>query len=87
MERDQRELPELRSFAVSRTGVVSIQSEYEALTLMGVPPSASAAYDILTDDGMDPDKAADLSMMAYRSGRDPEAFARKIVSLRRGFRC
>ena len=43
----------------------------------------SAAYDILHDDGMAPDKIADLLIGCRRSGRDPEAFARHLVELRR----
>lgn len=79
-------LPEIRSFAVSRRGVVSVMSVADHVALIGASPAVSAAYDLLTDDGMSPDKAADLAVAAERSGRDPEAFARHTVKLRRSLR-
>lgn len=78
--------PAPRAFAVSSAGVTSVLSEHDLLGLMGVPAAVSAAYDLLTDDGMPAQKAADLAMAAWRSGRDPEAFARKTVRLRKGLR-
>lgn len=72
-----------RCFAVSPSGETAILSVEEATALIGCPPSVSAAYDLLTDSGMSPDKAAELAVAAYRSGRDPEAFARHVARVRR----
>jgi hypothetical protein len=75
-----------RCFAVTPAGVATALSVNGLLALMGVPPAVSAAYDLLTDDGMAPDRAAELAMTAHRTGRDPEELARKVVRLRRGLR-
>lgn len=80
------ELPEIRSFAVDGSGVASVLSVADHVALIGASPAVSAAYDLLTDDGMPPDKAADLAVTAERSGRDPEAFARHMVKVRRSLR-
>lgn len=79
-------IPEIRSFAVSGSGEAEVLSPYEHEALMGVTPSMSAAYDLMTDDGVPPQKAADMAVAAERSGRDPEEFARRFVRLRREFR-
>jgi hypothetical protein len=42
----------------------------------------SRAYDIMTADGVPPQKAADLAVAAERSGRDPVAFAEHFTRLR-----
>ena len=59
---------------------------YEQLKELGIPMSVDAAFDILCDDGMDMEKAADMSVAAWRSGKDPEAFARHLVKLRKAAR-
>jgi hypothetical protein len=51
-----------------------------------VSPELWAAYDILTDDGYPPEKAAEVLASAERSGRNPEAFARHMVKLRKAIR-
>lgn len=61
-------------------------SPYEQLKALGVSDAVSAAYDILTDDGMPPERAAQLSVAAERDGQDPEAAARHIVKLRKALR-
>jgi hypothetical protein len=73
---------ELRTFIVDPTGVVVEASYEEWLRHMGLSPKFSAAFDILTDDGYSPEKAAELLVAAEKIGRDPEVIARKIVSLR-----
>lgn len=75
-----------RSFAVDSLGNATSLSTEERVTLMGVSPSASAAYDLLTDDGVPAEQAAKLTLAAQKSGRDPEAFARHFLKLRRGLR-
>lgn len=47
-----------------------------------VTDAISDAYDILEANGMSPQTAADMVLAAERSGRDPVAFARHLVSLR-----
>ena len=76
----------IRSFKVSRSGTVTEISPEEHVELMGATPAISAAYDLLTDDGMSPQKAADLAVACERSGRDPEAFARHLIKLRKAVR-
>jgi hypothetical protein len=75
-----------RSFAVGIDGSAEELSTEERLRLMGISPSASAAYDLLADDGMPPEKAAEMVAAAHRSGRDPEAFARHLTRLRKAWR-
>lgn len=59
---------------------------YEELKKLGIPLSVDSALDILCDDGMDMEKAAEMSVAAWRSGRDPEEFARHLVKLRKAAR-
>lgn len=59
---------------------------YEELKKLGIPLSVDAAVDILVDDGMGVEKASEMSVSAWRSGRDPEAFARHLVKLRKAAR-
>jgi hypothetical protein len=60
-------------------------NEHEILARLGIPAEVSAAYDILTDDGIAPEKAAEIATAAWRQGKDPEAFARHFVKLRKAF--
>lgn len=55
----------------------------DILAALGIPADASAGYDILTDDGMSPEKAADLVAACVRGGRNAEDFARHMVKLRK----
>lgn len=75
-----------RSFAVDPQGVTTEMSVNDRLGLMGVSPAVSAAFDLLTDDGMSADDAARMAVAAERGGRDPEASARHILKLRRAYR-
>lgn len=61
-------------------------SEHEELLALGVSPAVSAGYDLLADDGMDPETAATMMVAAERSGRDAEAFARHLLKLRKAAR-
>lgn len=67
----------LVAFQVDGAGVASI---------LTASPQLDAAYDILHDDGMSEDQIVKLLTGCERSGRDPEAFARHLVGLRRGMR-
>lgn len=79
-----------RIFCVDGQGVTVALSIHAFLGRMGadmgVSPSASAAYDLLTDDGVPPEKAAELAVamqrVGERRGSDPEAMARHFVKLR-----
>lgn len=75
-----------RSFAVGGDGAVTEMSTEDRLRLMGASPAVSAAYDLLTDDGMPSEDAAKMAVAAERSGKDPEAFARHLLKLRRAAR-
>lgn len=57
-------------------------SPHEQLRRMGVSDGLSAAYDLLTDAGYSPEKAARTALAAERIGEDPEAMARKMIRLR-----
>jgi hypothetical protein len=59
---------------------------YEELKKLGIPMSVDAAMDILYDDGMSVDMAAEMSFAAWKSGKDPESFARHVVKLRKAAR-
>lgn len=48
--------------------------------------AASDAYDLMIADGVPPQQAADLAVGADRDSRDPVAWARHFVSLRRSLR-
>ena len=76
----------LRSFAVNTGGTASVLSPEDHLRLMGISPAQSAAYDILADDGADMEKWAPMLLAAERDGKDPEAFARHCVKLRKAAR-
>lgn len=69
--------------AAAYTAMVEGKSSEEVVQALGISPAASAGFDILTDDGMDGYKAAELVMAAESIGKDPEAFARKVVRLRK----
>lgn len=62
------------------------QSPYEQMKALGASDAVIAAYDILADDGMSPEQAATMVVTAERSGRDPVAFARHTVKLRKALR-
>lgn len=51
------------------------------LRAMGVSPAMSAAYDVLNDAGLLREDRLKLCVAAERSGRDPEAFAQRLVKL------
>lgn len=65
---------------------MSEQSPYEQMKATGASDAVIAALDILVDDGMPAQKAADMAVAAERSGRDPEAFARHVIKLRKAMR-
>lgn len=46
----------------------------------------STAYDLMTADGVPPQRAADMAAAAERSGKDPVAFAEHFVKVRQGFK-
>lgn len=78
-------------FAVNGSGECrQLVREQDVLDAMGVSPAVSAAYDLLTDDGMPPQKAADTALGMQRhhenGGKDPEAQARHLLKLRRALR-
>lgn len=78
-------------FAVDGRGECKpLLREQDRLDLMGIPPSVSAAYDLLTDDGMPPEQAAAIVLGMQRhheeGGKDPEAQARHLIKLRRAVR-
>ena len=54
--------------------------------VLDVPEGVEIAYDLLTFDGMSPDKAADIAVAAHRGGTDPVAMARKLIRLRKAAR-
>lgn len=61
-------------------------SYHERALATGAPPAVIAALDILVDDGLSPEKAAEVAFAAHRAGKDAEAFARHFVKLRRAIR-
>jgi hypothetical protein len=61
-------------------------SPYAQMRALGVSDAVIAAYDILADDGMPPEKCAQMAVTAERSGKDPVSFARHVVKLRRAVR-
>jgi len=71
---------------VGADGEAKAMSPEERLSHMGVSPQLSAGYDLLTDDGYPPEKAAELLAEAERMGKDPEAFAQHMIKLRRALR-
>lgn len=75
-----------RYFAVGNNGETRSLSQDERLRLMGVSPPVSAAFDLLTDDDMPADRAAEMAVGAERLGKDPEAFARHLLKLRKAYR-
>lgn len=46
----------------------------------------STAYDLMTADGVPPQRAADMAAAAERSGKDPVAFAEHFVKVRKGLK-
>jgi hypothetical protein len=62
------------------------QSPYEQMRALGASDGVIAAYDILADDGMTPQQAAEMAVSAERQGKDPVAFARHLVKLRKALR-
>lgn len=51
-----------------------------------VPPGVEEAYDMMAFAGVPSQQAADMAMACHRSGRDPVAFARHFVRLRKASR-
>jgi hypothetical protein len=68
---------EARAFVASGNGTIE---------MVAASPAVSAAYDIMTGDGVPPERAAQLAVGAGRDGRDPEAWARHFVKLRKSLR-
>jgi len=60
-------------------------SPYERLLAVGVPPEVSAAYDIMRDDDVPAETAAQLAVVMHKRG-DAEAQARHFVRLRKALR-
>jgi hypothetical protein len=54
--------------------------------VLGSPPGVEEAYDLMTAGRVPPQTAADMAMAAHRAGKDPVAFARHFVSLRKSAR-
>lgn len=50
------------------------------------PPGAEEACDLMAADGVPPQRAADMALAAHREGKDPAAFARHFVRLRKAMR-
>lgn len=51
-----------------------------------VPPAVEEAYDLMTADQVPPQQAADMAVAAHRAGKDPVAFARHFIELRKAVR-
>ncbi len=75
-----------RSFAAHADGQIDMLDIESAVRLAGVSAAASAGYDIMTDDGVPPETAWKMALSAERDGKNPEAFARHLVSLRKALR-
>jgi hypothetical protein len=73
----------LRVFAVAASGEARALSHEGWLRLLGISPAVSAAVDLMTDDRVPMQTAVDMAMAAERDGKDPEAFARHFLKLRR----
>lgn len=91
MTDEGRVLSSQHGFAVDAAGRCQpLLREQDHLDVMGITPAQSAAYDLLTDDGMPAEKAASivLGMQRYheKGGKDPEAQARHIIKLRKALR-
>jgi len=54
--------------------------------VLEAPPGVEEAYDLMAADGVPPQQAADMAMAASRRGKDPVAFARHFIHLRRSVR-
>lgn len=65
---------------------MSDPTPYEQMKALGASDAVIAAYDILTDDGMPADAAAKMAVAAERAGQNAEAFARRLVKLRKALR-
>ena len=50
------------------------------------PPGVEEAYDLMTADGVPPQRAAGMACAAARAGKDPVEFARHFVKLRQELR-
>lgn len=75
--------PAPRWFAVGRSGVVEELSTYSYGIHLGYSPGELAAIDLLTDDNYPMEDAIKLVRAAARSGKDPEAWARHFLELRK----
>ncbi len=58
-------------------------SQYERMKALGASDAVIAAFDIMLDDGVPMERAATFAVEAERQGKDPEAFARHFVNLRK----
>ena len=76
----------LARWSVNAAGVVSARSENERLLAIGYDQAQIAAIDIMIDDRVPLERAAQLAIAAKQQGRDPEAFARHFVELRKAYR-
>ncbi len=75
-----------RTFSVARNGETEALSHEQHLRLMGVSPALSAAIDLLTDDNYPMEEAVKLCKAVEDDGKDPEAWARHFLKLRRTLR-
>jgi hypothetical protein len=50
------------------------------------PPGVEEAYDLMVADGVPARRAAGMAVAAFKSGRDPVAWARHFVSVRQAVR-
>lgn len=71
---------------VDRAGTVSPRSLNERLLAVGYTQEQLAAIDIMTDDDVPLDTAAELTLAASKNGDNAEAFARHFVKLRKAIR-
>jgi hypothetical protein len=78
--------PPCAVWLVDSRGVATGVSQEDWRRFIGVSPEVSAAFDLLTDDGMDPKDSIGLMLAAETQGRDPEAAARHILKLRRALK-
>ena len=86
MTRDELVHAGRAKWKVDSAGLVSERSYNERLVAIGYDQAQIAAIDILTDDDVPTERAGELVIAAKRAGKDPEAFARHFVRLRKAYR-
>lgn len=76
----------LATWQVDRSGTITKRAYNDRLLAIGYTHDQIAAIDIMTDDDVPLEKAAELALAATKKGESAEGFARHFVKLRKAFR-